>query len=159
MLTSPSSNSTQTAPASKTPLSSQAFQLWALQPQKTSKRQSSMSAQQKISSFYGNAVPRPFILLQPTGKPVDERVDPPRVNTALLGECFAAHCGPAPPPPTPPTLIATPPTPADSGKHNSLTFLFLTHDDLPKTCRRLGQEGPLHFGWADGEAHLVRRDG
>jgi hypothetical protein len=40
----------------------------------------------KLSSFYGAAVPRPYVLLdKETGEPVQDRVDPPQVNDALIG--------------------------------------------------------------------------
>lgn len=40
----------------------------------------------KLSSFYGAAVPRPYVLLdKETGETVQDRVDAPQVNDALIG--------------------------------------------------------------------------
>ncbi|KAL4427874.1 hypothetical protein ABPG75_001963 [Micractinium tetrahymenae] len=44
-----------------------------------------MAAKQlKVSSFYGDKIARPYVVLDAEGKPVQDRVDAPQVNDALL---------------------------------------------------------------------------
>lgn len=44
-----------------------------------------MAHQLKLSSFYGNNIARPYIVLnEETGESIKDRVDAPRVNDALL---------------------------------------------------------------------------
>ena len=44
-----------------------------------------------VSAFYGTALPRPYLLLDKTsGQVVKERVAPPKVSDALLGESQGA---------------------------------------------------------------------
>lgn len=40
----------------------------------------------QLSSFYGDKIARPYVVLDAEGKPVQDRVDAPHVNDALLGE-------------------------------------------------------------------------
>ena len=44
----------------------------------------SVKSQLKLSSFYGNNIARPFIVLDTDGKTVQERVDAPKVHDALI---------------------------------------------------------------------------
>ena len=43
-----------------------------------------MSAQLKLSSFYGAGIARPYVVFDAEGAPVKERVNQPRVNDALV---------------------------------------------------------------------------
>lgn len=40
----------------------------------------------QMSSFYGDKIARPYVVLDAEGEPVQGRVDAPQVNDALLGE-------------------------------------------------------------------------
>ena len=40
-----------------------------------------------VASFYGTAVPRPYIMRDDLGTVVKDRVAAPRVNAALVGAC------------------------------------------------------------------------
>jgi hypothetical protein len=53
-----------------------------------------------VSGFYGNAVPRPYLLLDKTsGQVKKDRLGPPKVNEALLGASQAPRT------PFPPVLL------------------------------------------------------
>lgn len=45
-----------------------------------------MSKELKLSSFYGDRLARPYVVLDDQGKEISDRVDPPRVNDALIGK-------------------------------------------------------------------------
>ena len=52
-----------------------------------------------VASFYGSAVPRPYVMHDREGEVLQDRVDKPRVNGALVGAralapCFACACWP-----------------------------------------------------------------
>lgn len=40
----------------------------------------------KVANFYGNNVPRPFLIMDEDGESVKDRVDVPKVNDALIGK-------------------------------------------------------------------------
>ena len=44
------------------------------------------SAQLKLSSFYGDRLARPYVLLDKEGNALKGRVEAPAVNDALIGE-------------------------------------------------------------------------
>ena len=47
------------------------------------------SAQLKLSSFYGDRLARPYVLLDKEGNALKGRVEAPAVNDALIGERLA----------------------------------------------------------------------
>ena len=80
-----------------------------------------------VSAFYGTALPRPYLLLDKTsGQVKTDRLEPPKVNDALLG------ASQAPGRPFPPPLCA----------NNNTSWLTHAAPRVPRT-RRLGVPDPV----------------
>ena len=45
-----------------------------------------------VASFYGSAVPRPYVVHDAAGEVKQDRVAKPRVNAALVGACRLRRC-------------------------------------------------------------------
>lgn len=56
-------------------------------PVMSGKQEKKVGKVSKISSFYGNNVARPYVVLNKDGQVDKSRVAAPRINDALIGEC------------------------------------------------------------------------